>query len=264
MTNNDVLRSLRHALELTPSALAAFFEADDAHVPLHRVAAMLKEEGEPGFEPLPDLLFAHFLDGLVASYRGKRAPDPNAPPLEGGEDEGDIGDPRAELIRRLLDYQKYKEAARELGERPVVGRNVWTRRAPVVGVEPAEAPLLPIGVHKLIEAFEGVLRKARIKLAHDVVVDRISITDKIHALSERIAAEDEIPFEACFGIGPHGSGDADAIDRFDVVITFLAILEMTRLHLLALRQDGDRGAIFLCRPPPAPEAPTTELKDDYK
>ncbi len=198
-------------------------------------------------------------------------PDPNQPALtEDGElDESDI-DPRGELIKRLLEYQKYKEAARELGERPVVGRNVWTRRAPVVGVEPAEAELLPIGVHKLIEAFEGVLKKARIKLAHDVVVDRISITDKIHALTDRLAAENELPFEACFGIDPSKPEQEVELTRYDVVITFLAILEMTRLHLLELRQVQDRGSILLCRPASVADGGTAALpsgplpEDDYK
>src|ERR1700760_3523255 len=80
-------------------------------------------------------------------------------------------DPRADLIRRLLEYQKYKEAANQLGERPVVGRNVWSRGAPAEdavseGVNAdAIAPLAPFPVHKLIEAFDRVMQQAKVKVA---------------------------------------------------------------------------------------------------
>lgn len=79
MTNNDVLRSLRHALELAPTGLREFFEAAGERVPLSDVAAMLKEEDEAGFLPLDDELFAAFLDGLVTFHRGRRASDENGP-----------------------------------------------------------------------------------------------------------------------------------------------------------------------------------------
>jgi uncharacterized protein YehS (DUF1456 family) len=80
MTHNDVLRSFRHALELTPSELRAFFEAGGIRVPLGDVAAMLKQDEEAGFLPLEDELFGCFLDGVIAFYRGKRATDERAPP----------------------------------------------------------------------------------------------------------------------------------------------------------------------------------------
>jgi segregation and condensation protein A len=100
---------------------------------------------------------------------------------EGGE-EGEDVDPRADLIRRLLEYQKYKEAASHLGGRPVVGRNVWGRGA---GTEDAVAenvdadaiaPLAPFPVHKLIEAFDRILKRAKLKVTHDVLIDRLSVS----------------------------------------------------------------------------------------
>jgi uncharacterized protein YehS (DUF1456 family) len=83
MTNNDVLRSLRHALELPPSGLLTFFKTAGAHLPLSRVAAMLKDDDEPGFLVLDDELLARFLDGMVSFYRGQRAPAENAVPPAG-------------------------------------------------------------------------------------------------------------------------------------------------------------------------------------
>ena len=101
-------------------------------------------------------------------------------------------DPRADLIRRLLEYQKYKEAADQLGERPVVGRNVWSRGTPTEdavsdGVDPdAIAPLAPFPVHKLIEAFDRVMQLAKVKVAHDVLIDRLSVSQKISELTDRL------------------------------------------------------------------------------
>jgi len=97
---------------------------------------------------------------------------PTPPPLDDDDeaalaDGGDI-DPRADLVRRLLEYQKYKEAAEQLGHRPVVGRNVWSRGAPTEdavseGIDlDAIAPLAPFPVHKLIEAFDRVMRQAKL------------------------------------------------------------------------------------------------------
>lgn len=73
MTNNDFLRSFRYALELDAGALSSFFAEGGASVPLRRVAAMLKDEGEAGYELLHDDLLGNFLDGLVSTYRGPRA-----------------------------------------------------------------------------------------------------------------------------------------------------------------------------------------------
>jgi uncharacterized protein YehS (DUF1456 family) len=74
MTNNDVLRGLRFALELDSPALARLFTAGGAELPLRDLAALLKGEEEPGFEELSDGLLVSFLDGLVISQRGPRDP----------------------------------------------------------------------------------------------------------------------------------------------------------------------------------------------
>ena len=80
MTNNDVLRSLRYALELDPSTMLRFFAEADVKMTLPTLAALLKSEEEPGFAALPDKLFARFLDGLIAAQRGPReAPSTSVP-----------------------------------------------------------------------------------------------------------------------------------------------------------------------------------------
>ena len=126
-------------------------------------------------------------------------PDPSRSRRSAGEGGGEAAeaevDPRADLIRRLLEYQKYKEAADQLGERPVVGRNVWSRGAPTEdavaeGIDAdAIAPLAPFPVHKLIEAFDRVMKQAKVKVAHNVLVDRLSVSQRISELTDRLERE---------------------------------------------------------------------------
>jgi uncharacterized protein YehS (DUF1456 family) len=82
MTNNDFLRSFRYALELDPSTLLSFFARGGLNLPLRSVAAMLKDDAEPGFEALDDARLGRFLDGVIVAYRGPRAPDAPQPKPE--------------------------------------------------------------------------------------------------------------------------------------------------------------------------------------
>ena len=170
-------------------------------------------------------------------------------------------DPRQELIRRLLEYQKYKEAAHALGNRPVAGRNVWNRGSrmeDVIGLHvlPGGAPLAEVPVFHLIESLERVLSRAKINSTHDVVVDRLSITDRINDLVDRLEREGTFTFESCFDFLEKGGTVAQL--RHAVVVTFLAILEMTRLKLVRLAQaeplveepvlpEANRGQIYVTR-----------------
>jgi segregation and condensation protein A len=164
------------------------------------------------------------------------SPEPLAP--EEGEGDEEL-DPRQELIRRLLEYQKYREAAEKLDEMPVTGRNVWTRGASLDGgaldLGSASAPLAEVSVFKLLECLADVLAKSRVKLTHEVVVDRLSITDRINQLVDRLEAEGTFTFTSCFAL-PEGAEMGAAQLKHDVVVTFLAILEMTRLKLIHIYQ----------------------------
>ncbi len=164
------------------------------------------------------------------------------------EEEG--GDPRQELIRRLLEYQKYKDAAGQLGGRPVVGRNVWLRGAKAeeiagLHVLPGGAPLAEVPVFALIESLERVLERAKVTIAHDVVVDRISLADMIHRLVERLEQEGTFTFESCFAFVEEGAPISEV--KYQVVVTFLAVLEMTRLKLVRLTQPQGVGEIYIAR-----------------
>jgi segregation and condensation protein A len=182
-------------------------------------------------------------------------PTPELEPVdEEGEQEAELEiDPRADLIRRLLEYQKYKEAAEQLGQRPVVGRNVWSRGAPTEdavseGVDPdAIAPLAGFPVHKLIEAFDRVMRQAKVKVSHDVLIDRLSVSQKIGELTDRLESEVRFTFTSMFSFLRDGVARSAGDIKHEAVVTFLALLEMAKLRLIAITQRDAEEEIMIER-----------------
>ncbi len=177
--------------------------------------------------------------------------EPEDGEAEHGEDV-DV-DPRADLIRRLLEYQKYKEAAAKLGEQPVVGRNVWGRGSVAEDavsddVDPdAIAPLAPFPVHKLIEAFDRVMRQAKLKVTHNVVIDRLTLSQKIAELTDRLENEVRFPFTSMFSFIRDGQPRALEEVKHECVVTFLALLEMAKLRLIKITQPEDEVEIMVER-----------------
>jgi segregation and condensation protein A len=198
-------------------------------------------------------------------------PDPSEAAAEALDEEEEGADPRQELIRRLLEYQKYKQAAAQLGDRPVTGRNVWPRGASAEDVAGLHvlgtgAPLAEVPVFRLIESLERVLSKAKVTFTHDVVVDRVSITDRINELVDRLDREGTFTFESCFAFVDEEHPLATL--RARVVVTLLAVLEMTRVKLVRLTQTEADGAIYITRASTDFSAQAEELKklsdEEYK
>ena len=145
------------------------------------------------------------------------------------EDEQDEGlDPRAELVRRLLEYQKYKQAAEQLGSGDVLGRDVFLRGLPAPSVE-GPAPLAGLSLFKLLDAFQSVLSRTKIKVDHQIDLERFSITDRINQLVDLLQRHKRCTFEQLF---------EGASSRGELIVTFLALLEMTRLRMTRLEQEG--------------------------
>ena len=161
-----------------------------------------------------------------------------APP-PGQEDDAllEEEDPRQALIRRLLEYQKYKHAGESLAARGITGRDVFGRGSEMEEVQPQGLPpLAEVPLYSIVEAFQRVLARAKVKIAHDVVADRISITDRIHEVFDLLTARQRIDFEELF---------QQASSRFDLVVTFLALLEMTRLRMTRLYQAEPLGPLHV-------------------
>lgn len=150
-------------------------------------------------------------------------------------------DPRAELVRRLLEYQRFKDAAFRLDQRPMLGRDVFGRpntRAAYDGPvqEPVEdlktaLNLAAIDVFDLIRLFDQMLKKQQKLVVHEVLVERISVGARINEMVDLLQGQ------------PRGWSFAELCDSFGprtkrgVIVTFLSILEMTRLKLIRVVQD---------------------------
>lgn len=170
---------------------------------------------------------------------------------EEGE-EAELGDPRENLIRRLLEYQKFKAVAALLAERPVVGRNVWTRDvAPDSSDILAVAPLAEVPVWELIDLLAGLHGKRQRKLTHEVTVERLSLADRINQISEALDSAAPL-FQQVYTydglLTQLATQEPESDFMYQAVLTLLAVLEMARLRLVAVYQAEERGTIYVCRP----------------
>jgi segregation and condensation protein A len=169
-------------------------------------------------------------------------------PPDGAEEEGEGPDPRAELAARLLEYRRYKEAAGELGERRLLGRDVF----PAWGLRPEPPPEgereIEVGLFELLEAFQRVLKAAGPSgAAHEVEKETITVRERMIAVMKLLEPRSSIDFDDVLV-----AEDGRPVSRAVVVVTFLAILELTRLAALRLYQSLSetgvpRGPIHLRR-----------------
>lgn len=160
---------------------------------------------------------------------------------EDEEDEEEMEDPRAELVRRLLEYQKYRDAAQQLVERPLLDRQVFTRGAESGPGDEEKPQMRPVSSFALIEALAEVMSRSSVKHIHDVVINRITITDRLNELVDELRLhKGAVKFVDCF------SWDQSAAQtRHELVITFMAILEMARLGMVRILQHVDLGEIYI-------------------
>jgi segregation and condensation protein A len=178
-------------------------------------------------------------------------------PTDQPDDAGGVveEDPRLELMRRLLEYQKYKAAAEELGARPVAGRDVFGRGLQAAALS-GPAPLADVALFSLLDAFQGILDRAKDRSAFEITAERISIHERITELTDLLRERRTCVFQDLF---------AADVTGFQIVITFLALLEMTKVRILKVYQADHRSDIHVTYalldadaptiPPPASEDP---------
>src|SRR5208283_3191780 len=119
------------------------------------------------------------------------------------EPEEEEEDPRAELVRQLLEYQAFKEAAINLGERPLLERDVFTRVAflPEESEKSAtaEEELIEVSIFELIEAFHRLVSRIDKKELLEIDLEKMSLTDIINGIMERLANEKNLTFDELLG-----------------------------------------------------------------
>lgn len=150
-------------------------------------------------------------------------------------DEDDGVDPRAELVRRLLEYQRYKEAAAELDQREVLTRDVFTRATPPVE-EAGPREFREISVFELLGALKRVIDRLPKDTVHEVTLEKITVREKMTLLLERLRGEVRITFESLF---------TAVRSRMEIIVTFLAMLELVKVRAIRICQDHPGGEIVL-------------------
>lgn len=155
-------------------------------------------------------------------------------PPDPSEVEGEELDPRAELVARLLEYQRFKEAANSMGERPLLDRDIYAANAQGLGPVPDAEREIEVGVFQLVEAFrQALLRSGPVGLAHEVEAEIVTVQDRMLAIMERLGQRAGCEFATL--LAEEGVMNSRPV----VVASFLAILELTRLEAVGLYQGVD-------------------------
>ena len=168
-------------------------------------------------------------------------------------------DPRDSLVQRLLEHQKFKAAAEMLHDKETLRSAQWGRpdsRIEEIAGDDYE-PEIEVDLFSLLSAFKQVLERARERPPVMLPPEEASIESRIEQLLERLSETEACGFEELF---------EGAYTRGDMIVTFLAMLEMIRLKLIRVFQQGQMGAIRVykrARPTDAPH-PIHDPEDEFK
>lgn len=157
------------------------------------------------------------------------------------EDDADEEDPRWELIRQLVEYKKFKDAATFLGTQEVKAEEFFatTPELPDLSATPPDI-VGQVGIFDLINAFQKVLKRfENTTNIREIVSDRFTVADKIEHLLETVEAGSQVRFDSLF---------STAASRVEVIVTFLAVLELMKLNHLMIEQEQMLGDILVIRP----------------
>jgi len=155
------------------------------------------------------------------------------------EDEAEAEDPRLDLIRRLVEYKKFKDAALYLRDQALAREHVFGRESAEAQLGPkSEIPLAEVGLFDLLGAFQRALRRIQNEDLKEIFAERFTVSEKIDDILRRIAETPQLSLTGLF---------EGMRSRHEIVVTFLAVLELIRLRHLNVRQDRLFGEIILER-----------------
>lgn len=157
-------------------------------------------------------------------------PQPETPPEE-------EEDPRMDLVRRLLEYQKFKEVAQSLREREFARQQVFTRVNPGTDEENQEI-YFEASLFDLISAFSKALKEVPKEIFYEVIKDEFTVEQKIHDILHLLLLEPVVLLQDLFN---------KSKNKLEIIVSFLAVLELIRLKEINIRQKGIFGAIEILR-----------------
>jgi len=153
------------------------------------------------------------------------------PPLEEGLEE----DPRAELVRRLQEYERFKKAAEDIEAMPRQDRDFSVVSAFVVDRNVIRLPP-PVELRELLLALKDVLKRAELTGRHAIQREALSVRNRMSDVLKALGDGEFHPFERLFNAGE---------GRLGIIVTFLALLELAKEHLIELMQSEPLAPIYL-------------------
>ena len=158
-------------------------------------------------------------------------------PTPDDDDENEEDDPRADLVRRLIEYQRYQEAAERLSRLETLERNVFTRSYDEdAGVNASQS--LKVDLWSLIDSLREVFKRRNLNISEGIQFDieTVTLEERIREVTSILIAEKEMKFEHLF---------RNNASRLELIITFLAILELIRTRMISAYQEYPFGPIKL-------------------
>ena len=149
------------------------------------------------------------------------------------EEEAEEIDPREELVKRLIEYRKFKDAAEKLSGREQYYSELYDRDASIEGLKKEEI-LLEVSVFDLISAFRNIVVRTKDKEFHEVTVEKLTINDKISDIMEKLNFSKSLTLQQLF---------EEMDSKYEMVVTFLALLELIKLRLVKVVQKNPFATI---------------------
>ena len=165
--------------------------------------------------------------------------------MDDDDEEEDEENPREALILKLIDYQKYKEAGHDLEKREILNRDVFNRQTEASQLGDS-VQFEQVTVFDLLTAFQKVLERFPGDKIHTVTLEKITVREKMSFLLDQLHTSSTIVFQTLFD---------EAVSRIEVIVTFLALLELIKMRAIRVIQEERMGPIYLESAAPLQEFP---------
>lgn len=206
-------------------------------IPIFRITQQYFEYMEMMKQLNMDIAGEFLVMAATLIYIKSRMLLPSPPALENPDDESGV-DPREELVRKLVEYKKYKEVATSLRERELHQSSSFARGTVMeLNLEDPDY-MREVSVFQLLGAFRKILKSVALPHLYEVTLEDISVTERMTEIMELLEKKPRLTFEEVF---------AKSRSRMEIVGTFLSVLELMKQQLIRAIQDGPLGQIWIHR-----------------
>jgi segregation and condensation protein A len=248
VVGGEAVTELPHDLYIPPDALEIFLDAfegpldlllylirkeniDILDIPIARIAEQYMSYIDMAKEAKLELAAEYMvMAAMLAEIKSRMLlPRPQI------DEEGNEEDPRAQLVRRLQEYERYRQAALDLNELPRLGRDVHLAVVEFEGTQ-KERPQPNVELPDLLGALQKVLERAEMNKHHQVLREALSVREKMTMILDRVNNESFTSFESLFDLKE---------GRLGVVVTFMAILELLKESMVQVVQQEPFAPIHI-------------------